>query len=221
MALLHALLLWSASSAALEATACDPEAATAAACFVGGDEMPCPGLPGGGKRCIIDIGATTNSSRKCCGLCSELAGCNVWTLRGPTCHLRTSWQHSRPVAGPCTTGVLSGPLPSLPALPNSSGTATLRINAANVTAKMAVKGGMMGCHTDLGYSNQIRGFYAQRLFGESFENYSGHRNLSGHQWSAVCTGCPPSSKAGISLTGDAPLHGLVAQRITVRAAGGD
>jgi hypothetical protein len=30
----------------------------------------------------------------------------------------------------------------------------------------------MGCHTDLGYSHQIQGFYSQRLYGESFENFT-------------------------------------------------
>ena len=92
-----------------EAAACDPEAETAPACFVAGDEMPCPHLPGGSERCIIhDI---TNPSA-CCALCSQLSSCNVWTFRSPTCHLRRSWESSRPVDGPCVTGVRSGTLPT-------------------------------------------------------------------------------------------------------------
>ena len=77
---------------------------------------------------------------------------------------------------------------------------------------MQVKGGpMMGCHTDLGYSHQIMGFYSQRIFGESFE-LDGTDAVTGNMWIHVGSG-------SWSLTTDAPLHGRVAQRITASAAG--
>ena len=188
---------------------CDPET-TAPACFEAGDEMGCPQLPGGDpKRCIIH--GVTNST-ECCSLCSRLSGCNVWTLRTPACHLRRTWQSSRPVPGSCTTGVLSGPLPALPA-PQTS--AKVTIDLTNITGQLQVKGDrMMGCHTDLGYSNQIRGFYSQLLYGESFENYTGQgpeKQYAGNMWL-------PIGKGSFSLTTDAPLHGLVAQRITAATA---
>ena len=93
---------------------------------------------------------------------------------------------------------------ALPALPRQVTAATIRIDPTNVTGRLKVKGsGILGCHTDLGYSNQIRGFYSQRIFGESFENYTGHRNLTGNMWTQFGTG-------EFSLTDDAPSHGLVA-----------
>ena len=194
-----------------DAAACDPEAETAPACFVAGDEMPCPHLPGGSERCIIhDI---TNTSA-CCALCSQLSSCNVWTFRSPTCHLRRSWESSRPVDGPCVTGVRSG---TLPTLPQQQTTATVTIDVSNVTGPLQVKGGrMMGCHTDLGYSHQIQGFYSQKLYGESFENYTGQGPDApfdrGNMWGQI-------GKGSWSLTTDKPLHGLVAQRVTATTAG--
>jgi hypothetical protein len=205
--LLRALLLATPAAAAV-ASVCARGGSTAPACFVAGDEMPCPKLPGGSStRCIIKGVVNTSS---CCAFCSELEGCNVWTFRAATCHLRTSWQKSRPVPGPCTTGVLSGALPVEPA---QSTAVSIRIDTTNVTGGMKTTGSqILGCHTDLGYSNQIRGFYSQRVFGESFENYTGHRNLTGNMWAQF-------GKGEFSLTDDAPLHGLVAQRITATAAG--
>ena len=196
----------------------DPEAPTAPACFVAGDEMACPTLPGGSERCIIS-GVINQSS--CCALCSQVSGCNVWTFRAPACHLRRSWQHSSPVRGECITGVLSGPLPSL--TPQQTA-ATITIDQSNVTGPLKITGGthnksvdaMMGCHTDLGYSNQIRGFYAQRLFGESFENFTGQgpeHMLTGNMWHHVTAAGQATGGAEWSLTTEAPLHGLVAQRI--------
>ena len=151
----------------------DPEAIVPS-CFVAGDEMACPSLPGGSERCIIT--GITNESL-CCELCSQLSGCNVWTLRSPACHLRRSWEHSSPVRGPCSTGVMSGALPSLE--PQQTA-ATITIDESNITGPLKLLAGadntsvnaMMGCHTDLGYSHQIQGFYSQRLYGESFENFT-------------------------------------------------
>jgi hypothetical protein len=83
----------------------------------------------------------------------------------------------------------------------------------NVSGTMNVKNGpMMACHTDLGYSHQIQGFYSQKIYGESFENYTGQRGDVGNMWTHV-------GKGEFSLTTDAPLHGLVAQRIVATAAG--
>ena len=66
-------------------------------------------------------------------------------------------------------GVLIGC--ALPVEPAQSTAVSIRIDTTNVTGGMKTTGSqIMGCHTDLGYSNQIRGFYSQRVFGESFEN---------------------------------------------------
>lgn len=167
------LLLFDAAAAARSSCAAHP-GATVPACFGAGDEMACPSLPGGGERCII--GGVTNES-VCCELCSQLSECNVWTLRSPTCHLRSSWKDSRPARGPCSTGVMTGALPSL--APEQT-TATISIDESNTTGPLKLIAGaantsvnaMMGCHTDLGYSHQIQGFYSQRLYGESFENFT-------------------------------------------------
>ena len=128
--LLLLLLLAAPPAAAAPPPGSCPRKDTVPACFGAGDEMPCPHLPGGSrKRCIIKDVANISS---CCALCSDLPGCNVFTLRGPTCHLRTSWQKSNPAQGPCTTSVLSGPLPHI--APQATAV-TIHVDATNVTGR--------------------------------------------------------------------------------------
>lgn len=109
---------------------------------------------------------------------------------------------------------MSGPLP---VLPHQQTSASITINMSNVSGTLDVKKNvMMGCHTDLGYAHQIHGFYSQKLYGESFENYTGQGPDApldvGNMWTHV-------GKGSWSLTTDAPLHGLVAQRIRGIALG--
>ena len=87
----------------------------------------------------------------------------------------------------CVTGTISGaPLP-----PPTPAQALITVDAANVTHQ--VRRGMLGCHTDLGYDHQIYGFYAQRLYGESFENYTLAKAQSTESNGTV--GNPPSMRA--------------------------
>jgi hypothetical protein len=81
---------------------------TCSSCFGKGDEL-------------VKI-PNISTAAGCCAACAQYTGCNVWTVRsGPDgggaadgsavasgCHLRSSWEHSEPVPGPCTTGVLGG-----------------------------------------------------------------------------------------------------------------
>jgi len=202
LTLLLVLFCGVAAVAAVDAASCGDPEAVVPSCFVAGDEMACPSLPGGSERCIIT--GITNESL-CCALCSQLSGCNVWTFRSSACHLRRSWEHSSPVRGPCSTGVVSGALPSL--APQQTA-AIVTIDAYNVTGPLKLTSGvdntsvnaMMGCHTDLGYSHQIQGFYSQRLYGESFENFT----VRFHNSHGTAFGC--SARMRCSVDSNNAMH---------------
>jgi len=176
-------------------------------CFKAHDEMK-----------IVNGIATQDA---CCKLCASTTGCGVFTYRDTACHLRETWEQSIPQPGPCNTGTLSGaPVPA--PVPTPGAATTVTVDAANVTH--AVRAGMRGCHTDLGYDHQIYGFYAQRLYGESFENYtlpvagpkaaeSGGATGDGNMWGT-------SGDGSFALVEDGTaFHGAAYQRVALNCAG--
>ena len=104
-------------------------------------------------------------------------------------------------------------------MPAAAG-ATIRVDPGSVTHRISWS---HGCHTDLGYSHQERGIYAQLLHGESFESMpepalqeepARHPPLTTTQWAHRASG---GGKSG--LTSSAPiLNGEQAALLTAAAA---
>ena len=86
--------------------------------------------------------------------------------------------------------------------------ADIKINPAAITHTIVWT---HGCHTDLGYSHQQRGIFAQLLHGESFENFSVPQLRGGPDSGAAAAPAPPLQVVA------AIARALMAARFTVHA----
>lgn len=71
----------------------------------------------------------------------------------------------------------------------------------------------MGCHSDSGFTHQVKGFYSQLIFGESFEGAPGAPNT----WpNPVTSG---SAQGSATLDGD-PFHGRQSLKVQFQSGVG-
>ena len=72
----------------------------------------------------------------------------------------------------------------------------------------------MGCHSDSGFGHQVRSFYSNLLFGESFEPVPGEP----HPWAQTII---PSTAKGANVTlVSSGMHGQTALRVRYTSGSG-
>lgn len=73
-----------------------------------------------------------------------------------------------------------------------------------------------GCHSDSGFTHQVRGFSSQMIFGESFEKPQANATygVSADAWHFRSTGCTSASSV-LTETVAPAMHGASSRRITV------
>ena len=81
----------------------------------------------------------------------------------------------------------------------------------------------LGCHSDSGFTHQVRGFSSQMIFGESFEAPQANHTagVSSDSWAFVpCAGCGATSEI-VNRTIAPAHHGARSRNITIRKAAGN